>query len=41
MLYDKLYVRSLNDSKLMETMFIDSDRVILECFYDKKEMGTK
>ena len=37
MLYDKLYVRSLNDSKLMETMFIDSDRVILECFYDKKK----
>ena len=36
-LYDKLYVKTIEQSKLMENMFSDNSRVILECFYDKKK----
>ena len=35
-IYDKLYIKTIEQSKLMEDMFNNDNRIILECFYDKK-----
>ena len=38
-LYDKLYVKTLEQSKLLEAIFNDknNEKVIIECIYDKKK----
>jgi hypothetical protein len=38
-LYDKLYIKTLAHSKLLDTIFNNKDtsKVIMECFYDKKK----